>query len=258
MKYVWKLLRLLWSTWAVVWAASILLFFSCLVIVLQLMGFSEKVISVVGRVWAKLTAFGAGVKIKVIGLDALDHDEAYVFAGNHASAADIPILQAILPPNFRWIAKEELFSVPIFGAALRAAGYIPINRSSGREAMRSLQKAATRIATGASVVVFPEGTRTSDGELLPFKSGGLLLAIKSNRPVVPFYIHGSRKVLQPKRYYVTPGTVYVYMGRPLETEELKTADRDDLAERTRERVVELRQRAINEHPEQLFAGDGQG
>lgn len=258
MKYVRKLMRLIWSVWAVSWGAAILIVFSCLVLLVHFLGFGERTNSVVGRIWATLTTFGAGVRVRVLGLKGLEDDEAYVFAGNHASAADIPILQSILPPNFRWIAKEELFRFPIFGPALRAAGYIPINRSSGREAMRSLQKAATRIATGASVVVFPEGTRTSTGELLPFKSGGLRLAIKSKRPVVPFYIHGSRKVLQPKKYWVTPGTVYVYMGKPIDTTELKGGDRDELANKTRDRVVELRKRAIAEHPEQLLSEDSHG
>lgn len=258
MKYLMRFLRLVWSIWAVAWAASILLFFSCLVLAVQLLGFGEKTISVVGRIWATLTAFGAGVRVRSFGLQGLDRDEAYVFAGNHASAADIPILQSILPPNFRWIAKEELFRFPIFGPALRAAGYIAINRSSGREAMRSLQKAATRISTGASVVIFPEGTRTNTGELLPFKSGGLRLAIKSDRPVVPFFIHGSRRVLQPKKYWVSPGTVYVYFGEPIETTELKSADRDALAEQTRQRVVELKERAASEHPEVLFQDNSQG
>jgi len=243
-----KAARFLWSIWALGLGVGLLLFFSALVLAFSILGLGENFLAHVGRLWARLTVWLCGVPPKVHGQQNLAPGEHYVFACNHSSSVDIPVLQAILPTNFRWIAKIELFRFPIFGPAMRAVGYIPINRSSSREAIRSLQEAAARIAGGASVVIFPEGTRTSDGEVLPFKSGAFTLAIKSGRPVIPVYIHRSFEAMRPKSYVVSPGPVHVYFGAPLATDGLKTGDRDELAEKVRQAVIELQAQARAEHP----------
>ena len=111
----------------------------------------------VPRLWAKLLIRGIGCPVRVVGQENLTQGATYVFASNHTSALDIPALLSVLPSNFRWIAKKELFEIPVFGPSLSRVGYIPIDRSSNRSGMQSLIAAAQRIAAGASVVIFPEG-----------------------------------------------------------------------------------------------------
>ena len=145
---------------------------------------STRQIKAVPRWWSRTIARCSGVEVRVEGLENLEGDRPYIFAGNHQSQFDIFALDGFLMVDFRWMAKKELFRIPIVGAAMRLAGSIPIDRSHGRKAMKSLAEAATRIASGTSVVIFPEGTRTSDGRLQPFKSGAMYLAIKSGVDIV--------------------------------------------------------------------------
>ena len=132
---------------------------------------------------------------------------------------------------FRWLAKEELFKIPIFGPAMRRAGYIPINRGNPRDALKSLNNAAAKIREGASVVVFPEGTRSEDGNLLPFKNGGFILAIKSRVPIIPVAIHGTQAIKPKKSFWIHPRTVHLHFGDPIETAGMRTRDKESLKEK---------------------------
>ena len=222
-----------------IWLALLTGLAALIIVFLQLFRVEERNKQWVGRLWAKLLLAGTGCPARIDGLENLTSTDTYVFASNHTSALDIPALQALLPSNFRWLAKKELFDVPVFGSAIRRVGYIPIDRSDARAAMKSLHQAAGRIANGASVVVFPEGTRSTDGTLLPFKSGGLGLAIRSGRPVVPLAIMGARQALPPKRFIINPGPIRVAVGRPIPTQGLKMRDREELSQKVRGQVREL-------------------
>lgn len=192
------------------------------------------------RFWAwSVLHLGIFCPVRVLGRENLDPEGVYVFAANHTSALDILALQVVLPPNFRWLAKKELFDIPFFGWAMARCGYIPIDRSDARAALRSLQQAGRRIAAGASVLVFPEGTRSVSRELLPFKSGGLALAIRARRPVVPVAILGARRALPPKKYLLNPGVIHIVFGRPIPVEGLKLGQREELARRVQQEVQAL-------------------
>ena len=145
-----------------------------------------------GRLWSKILFLTARVNLAVEGQDNIPEGPA-VFASNHQSQFDIPALYLAIPIQFRFVVKKELFKIPLFGLAMRRAGYVPIDRSGGKKAVSSLREAALRIRSGTSVVVFPEGTRSPDGRLLPFKSGALLLALKAEVPIVPIAIKGSHQ-----------------------------------------------------------------
>ena len=106
-------------------------------------------------IWSKIMLIAAGVKVRVEGLDQLDPDRAYIFAANHQSQFDIFAMQGCFKFDFRWLAKKELFDIPLFGQALRQSGAIPVDRSRGRQAVKSLNEAAKRIAVGTSVIIFP-------------------------------------------------------------------------------------------------------
>ena len=242
----WLLFRFIFSGWALIWLVSTTLFFTTMVFIYAWLGRSEASIQTPARAWARWLARGVGCPAIVKGLENLEPGASYVFASNHTSALDILALFCVLPDNFRWIAKKELFAIPLFGPAMLRAGYIPIDRSDRRAAIRSLINASKRIAEGASVVIFPEGTRSKDGSLLPFKSGGMGLALKAEVPVVPVAITGARKALPPKKLLLTPGPVTVHLGKPIPTSGFQRGDREGLSSAVREGVVKLLESAEKE------------
>jgi 1-acyl-sn-glycerol-3-phosphate acyltransferase len=192
----------------------------------------------VGRLWALLLIKVSRVRVTLRGREHLEPSGTYVFAVNHTSVFDILVLMAYLPVQFRWVAKEELFHIPFFGPVMKRVGHIPINRSSPREGLLSLGRAAERIRAGTSVVIFPEGTRSDDGRVLPFKRGGFLLATRSGRPVVPVALSGPRRVLPPKTLDLRPNPILIALGPPVATNRLDRAGEERLAEQVRQMVIE--------------------
>ena len=187
------------------------------VLIASLIDASGNWIHRLGRLWAKIIIKTSGVKIDVQGHRHIPVGQPVVFACNHASQYDIPVVLEALPIQFRFVVKKELFRVPLFGFGLRHAGYIPVDRSGGKAAMRSLQKAAEKVKDGIPVVIFPEGTRSPDGRLMPFKMGGILIAIKAGCPIVPVAIAGSHKVLPKGSIRVRPGRIRIIIGLPVQT-----------------------------------------
>lgn len=182
----------------------------------------------IARLWARLLLAAAGVRLEVEGREHLDPRLPYIFAANHQSQFDIFALLAAVPVPFSWLAKEELFRIPLLGPAMKGAGYIPINRTDRRAAFASIDQAAARVREGTSIVIFPEGTRSLDGKLKTFKKGGFFLAIKSRQPVVPVSISGSFRVLAKKSFRVRRGTIRVHFSPPVPTDTLSPADKDRL------------------------------
>ena len=202
--------------------------------------FTPKAIQRLPRLWAKAILRLAGVTVRVEGVEGLDPGRTYIFAANHQSQFDIPALQGYLGFDFRWLAKKELFEVPVWGAAMRRAGYIPVNRGRGREALKSLDEAAKRIADGTSVIIFPEGTRSPDGRLKSFKAGTMVLAIKAGVPVVPVGISGTYEVLpKGKLLAQQTGQVRIRVGKPIETKGYHLKQKQELAERLQAEVAAL-------------------
>ncbi len=187
--------------------------------------------------WARTVFFLLGIRVEVSGLENVSLDRPVIFACNHASQMDILALYLALPVEFRFVVKEELFRIPVMGMAMTAAGYVPINRSGGKAAIRSLKEAARRIREGASVVIFPEGTRSPDGRLAEFKPGGFLLASKSGCPIVPVAIQGSHAVLPKGSFVCRPGIIRVRAGRPIVTlRDGRALKREELMKETWEAV----------------------
>ncbi len=191
------------------------------------------------RAWARILTRIAGVTIRVSGTEYLDKQATYVFAGNHTSQFDIYSFQAYFPHDFRWIAKKELFNIPIFGRAMRKVGYISIDRSRGREALKSLSQAAQRISDGSSVLIFPEGTRSQNGTLQPFKAGAILLAIKSGVPVVPIGFNNASSILPKGKLLPKGGEIVIRIGKPIPTADYNPKDKQKLATVLHDRVAEL-------------------
>mgnify|MGYP005843430415 CR=1 FL=1 len=183
----------------------------------------------VARLWARVNLRLAGTGIHVAGVDRIKKEQAYIYAANHQSLFDIFALLASIPYPFCWLAKEELFRIPILGMAMEACGAIPIDRGDRHKAFESINRAAERARLGASIFIFPEGTRSLDGVLQEFKTGGFILAIKSQQPMVPVSISGSHGVM-PKRgeWKIRPGVIFMTLSDPIPTEGLTVKDRDRL------------------------------
>jgi len=157
---------------------------------------------------------------------------------NHQSNIDIPVLvQSLTQFQLRWIAKKELLWVPLFGWAMWATKHIIVNRSDPTDAVKSLERAKRRIAAGISVVVFPEGTRSRNGKLLPFKKGGFLLALKTGKNIVPVTINGSGQLLPSGDWRLRSGNVEVIVEKPITTETYRAGSIRLLSDRVRQAIV---------------------
>ncbi len=217
----------------------IILFFSTIIL-----GSSAVIGSFVGRTWAALMArvwgnlnlWAAGVKVRVAGLENINGHGPYIFASNHQGWFDIFAALGKLPVRFSWLAKEELFKIPIFGHAMYRAGYIPIDRKDHRKALSSMNRAAEVIRQGTSVFIFPEGTRSVDGVLRDFKKGGFALAAKSRQPVVPVSISGSYRILPKDSWMIHPGEIRFSISRPIRMQGSDSRSRDLLLQQVREAI----------------------
>lgn len=166
------------------------------------------------RLWARLMLALNLVRVTVSGAEQLPAGPV-IFMSNHQSNFDILALLAAMPREFHWIAKKELFDIPVFGHSMRRGGYIPLDRGDGRKALQSIDAAAATIHHGKSVVLFPEGTRTTDGNLLPFKRGGFILARKAAVPVVPVTINGSGRINPANQIRLYSGNITITLHPPI-------------------------------------------
>jgi 1-acyl-sn-glycerol-3-phosphate acyltransferase len=188
------------------------------------------------RVWSRLVLKTAGVRYTSAFDAPIDPHRPAVYASNHQSLFDIPVLVLTMPADFRMVAKKSLLYVPIFGQALWLAGFLFIDRSNKERAIATLDRAAARLRRGTSIVVFAEGTRSRDGTLLPFKRGGFVLAIQAAVPVVPVAIRGGQSILAKGSLSLRPGTMEVRFGAPVETTAYGYDSRDRLASIVRDRI----------------------
>jgi 1-acyl-sn-glycerol-3-phosphate acyltransferase len=192
----------------------------------------------VARAWAWVNVKVCGSRVSVRGLEHLDPTRSYVFMSNHRSNFDVlALVVALWDFQLRWVAKEELFHIPLFGWALRATKQILVNRADHAQAVASLERARERIRGGISAVFFPEGTRSPRDEMLPFKKGGFVFAIETGTPIVPIGIKGTARILPRDGWTVHEGgDVEVVVTPPIATEGLTLADRDALLARV-ERTI---------------------
>jgi 1-acyl-sn-glycerol-3-phosphate acyltransferase len=192
------------------------MFFAALELIVIVVWKNDRIFHALARTWAHSSLWMCGVTVSVKGLEKLDKNRNYVYVSNHASMFDIPAILAAIPDQIRIIYKKELHWIPIFGWGLKYGSYIGIDRSRGADAMKSLEEAAEKIRTGASVLLYAEGTRTLDGKLQPFKRGAFNIAVKAGVPVVPLTINGSFKLLPKRSMIVHPGEVELILEAPIE------------------------------------------
>ena len=190
------------------------------------------------RAWSRLILATSGVRVQVRGLERLDPDRSYVFAANHQSIYDIPIVFSALPYQLRIVAKESLGRIPFMGWHLHRAGHLLVDRKNPGADI--VQKMARLVREGSSLIVFPEGTRSLDGSLGRFKKGSFLVALGAKLPVVPVTIEGSRHVMQKGRLMVRPGQVLLTVHDAVPTEGVRREEVAALAEQVRAAVARPR------------------
>jgi 1-acyl-sn-glycerol-3-phosphate acyltransferase len=195
-----------------------------------------------GTDWARQILRAAGTPVVAEGLERIPRDQPVVYASNHSSMFDIWALFATLPGSVRFVAKQELFRIPLLGGAMRAAGHIPIDRTHKTRAFEAYDGAARTIARGFSAVVFPEGTRSRTGELLPFKNAPFALAIAAQVPLVPVYVHDTFDIKPKGRFGLRPRPIRLLVGEPIPTKGLVAGDRERLREQVRAAMLALRAR----------------
>jgi 1-acyl-sn-glycerol-3-phosphate acyltransferase len=185
------------------------------------------------RAWSGWVVSFAGVKIEVDNRATLLPGQPYVFMANHASSLDIWAMFIVIPRRIRMIAKKQLAGIPLFGWVMWAGRFIFIDRKNPVAARRSIDAAGERIHNGDSVVIFPEGTRTRDGTLGPFKKGGFHLAVKAGVPIVPVALRGTRALMPRGSLLLRGGTITAVIGEPIPTQGLSDEDRARLPDRVR-------------------------
>src|SRR6478736_293231 len=200
---------------------------------------AKPVLYFLGHLGVGLALSCAGIRYRVTGRDLAPKNRAMVFCSNHESNVDPPVLFLALHSRLHILFKAELQKLPVLGRVMVKGGFVPVERDRKEASMASIERAAASIRSGNSFLIFPEGTRSRTGELLPFKKGGFILAIKAQAPVVPIGISGARSAMRKGSPLIYPVIVRVRIGAPVETTGMTLDDRDRLIVAVRESVAKL-------------------
>jgi len=194
---------------------------------------------VLGHIGVRVGLALCGIRYRIDAAQALPLDRPAVYCANHQSNVDPPVLFAALHPRMHILYKAELDRIPVLARAFRMGGFIPIERRNREAALRSIDAGARSIRAGNSFLIFPEGTRSQTDELLPFKKGGFVMAMKAQAPIVPVAIRGGRSAMRKGSAVIRPATIRVRVGTPIETVGLAPADRNLLIERVRQQIAAM-------------------
>jgi 1-acyl-sn-glycerol-3-phosphate acyltransferase len=192
-----------------------------------------------GHAGVRLGLALSGIRFRVAGGERIPLNRAAVFCANHQSNVDPPVLFEALHPRMHILYKHEIDRVPILARAFRLGGFIPIDRRNKGAAMRSIEAGARSIRSGNSFLIFPEGTRSRADELLPFKKGGFVMAIKAQAPIVPVAVQGGRAAMRKGSWIIQPVTVSIRVGQPIETAGRSPVRREELILRVRREIETL-------------------
>ena len=203
----------------------------------------ERTVHLAPRRWSSGILRATGVRVTYENLELLPRGQPQILVANHESWFDVFALAATLPVDYRFIGKKELSEIPLFGPAWLTAGHYAIDRSDRQAAVASLATVVERMREGGhTIVLFPEGTRSADGTMGPFKKGAFVMAINAEAPIVPVAILGSRSIMPKGRWRVRRGVVTIRVGHPIETKSYSVDQRDALTRVARERILALKAR----------------
>jgi 1-acyl-sn-glycerol-3-phosphate acyltransferase len=208
-------LSLAFGLWFLFWLVLVTLAMGSATILLSFLDSSGRMVQWAARSWGRSLLYFGRIPVKVEGLEHLVPGQTYIYAANHRSNFDIFLLLAILPGTFAFVAKKSLFRIPILGQAIHRLGCVPVDRENVQQAVRSLNQAAARVRQGASLAIYPEGTRATTPELLPFKKGVFIMAMRAGQPVVPVALSGTRFIQPRGTIRVRPGPVRMVICPPI-------------------------------------------
>ncbi|MFL6214047.1 MAG: lysophospholipid acyltransferase family protein [Blastocatellia bacterium] len=206
-------------------------------IVLRLLTGNENMIYSPVRLFVRLGLWLVGVKVEVSGRERLDPGQSYIFTPNHQSLIEVPLFVTYLGRNPAYLAKKEVFKYPIFGYGIGLMGVVPVDRSNSPSAVESAKAATELLRKGKSYVVYPEGTRSPDGRLLPFKKGAFMMAIEAGVPVVPVTVSGATRIMPKAKIEVHPSTVRLTIHDPIPTTGYSRENVAELVTRARQQVL---------------------
>lgn len=191
------------------------------------------------RLWSRMILGTIGAQVTVEGLDQIDTGKPHIYAVNHLSALDIPVLYKHLPFQFRILAKKELFRYPFMGWHLRRSGQIAVDQENVRSSVRSIGRAVEALKSGMPIVIFPEGGRSDDGQLQAFMSGAFYLAIKAQVDVVPMALIGTFEMLPMGSFHIRPCPIRLAVGKSISTAGMNIRNMEILTEKAREAIADL-------------------
>jgi 1-acyl-sn-glycerol-3-phosphate acyltransferase len=217
------------------WFTSIALLAPLLIVLVRITKNENFIYSPV-RVFIRAGLAMVRVRVEVSGLELLDPNQTYIFTPNHQSLIEVPLFVAYLGRNPAYLGKKEVFKYPIFGYGIRLIGMVPVDRSNSPAAVESAKLATENLRRGKSFVVYPEGTRSRDGNMLPFKKGAFMMAIDAGVPVVPVTVSGASKIMPKAQVKVFPSTVRITVHEPISSAGYSKENVVELMERTRAKV----------------------
>ncbi|MBT8364993.1 MAG: 1-acyl-sn-glycerol-3-phosphate acyltransferase [Deltaproteobacteria bacterium] len=226
------------TSYIVLWVVLSTIVLGVIAIIISFFTRTGNLVHIIARIWGKGILFVSGINVTVYGLDNIDPSRSYIYMSNHQSNFDIPVLLACLPVQFRWLAKAELFKIPLFGRSMRGAGYVKIDRFNRESAFESINEAAAKMQNGVSVMIFPEGTRSRDGKIRAFKKGGFVMAVDSGAPIVPVILQGTWPIMDKSSLRINAGNVALHIEKPIDTSSYTRKTKTDLMESVRAIICE--------------------
>lgn len=232
-----KFLGFIHLIWILCWAvlATLVLFLPCMVVTL-LSNTGNQAFRLT-QVWARIVLAASFVRVRIRNRERIKKGISYIIISNHQSFYDIPAIVTTLGIQFRWVITKGVLKVPLFGYALYASRNIFIDRSNPGRAMKSIRAGMKRIPPGVSVLIFPEGGRSRDGAVRPFKKGAFVMAVDKQWPILPVTVNGSRAVHAKGQRGIIPGAVEVVVGEPIDPRPYGDEALDALVERARMAVI---------------------
>jgi len=219
--------------WILFWAGIMTVALFIPVLLASVLSSTGNLAFSISKVWARVMLLVTAVRVDIRGKERTKEGQSYVIISNHQSQFDILAIVTALGIQYRWIIKQELLKIPLWGYALYASRNIFIDRSNPESARESIRKGLDRLPAGTSVMFFAEGTRSPDGRLREFKKGGFFVALERNYPILPVTVNGSRKVLPKGSAEFHPGRISVIVGEPIDTRNYTRAMMGELMAKTR-------------------------